>query len=327
MRRGAALLALCWAAAGAGQAQGHIFIFGNQRAGAPACGDGVGWYVEAFHAIPEEHAANLLTAEQYAAQRQPTFTFRADYIDWPMGPTATDFDTAFETMGDFLNGHVRDLSDPNALDLPFDNFLLRATGYVYIRLQDSSYYFEEPPPPIYYDIGMVTFDGGRVFIDPTTLFRMLIPEPPEGFMSDDAVCDFPGLYPLQVNYFQHYDPANEHGADRAGVELLACRTDGLPLPSGEHLRFRCQTGPGYGLPPAAIYQPDQLEPVKDGDFDVDGDVDLRDVKYWQACYTGPDFNGRMNYGCTALDFDTDDDVDLDDYAHFIEQYTGPNGCQ
>ncbi|MCP4594002.1 MAG: exo-alpha-sialidase [bacterium] len=52
---------------------------------------------------------------------------------------------------------------------------------------------------------------------------------------------------------------------------------------------------------------------RDGDRDLDGDVDLHDFAWFQACFTT---TGPIESGCCLFDFDGDDDVDIDDYADF-----------
>ncbi len=51
------------------------------------------------------------------------------------------------------------------------------------------------------------------------------------------------------------------------------------------------------------------------DFDDDGDVDLRDLARFQACFTGEGWVDCGD-GCPSLDLDADDDIDLSDFAWF-----------
>ena len=61
-----------------------------------------------------------------------------------------------------------------------------------------------------------------------------------------------------------------------------------------------------------------------GDYDGNGDVDLRDAARLQMCF---DPQGPLQSGtcCPIFDLgpDPDDDVDLDDYAEFDAVMTGP----
>jgi len=81
----------------------HPAVSQASRAGAYPAYDGGGWIGEVFLNIPDESAIHLLTAETYIADRQPDFTFRTEWIDFPAGPVAFQLDSDFATMGDFLN--------------------------------------------------------------------------------------------------------------------------------------------------------------------------------------------------------------------------------
>jgi hypothetical protein len=65
--------------------------------------------------------------------------------------------------------------------------------------------------------------------------------------------------------------------------------------------------------------------VPQADFDMDGDVDLRDFSLFQTCFGG---SGQSIPGwpaCAAdADFDGDDDVDLADLTAFQADFDGPN---
>ncbi len=80
------------------------------------------------------------------------------------------------------------------------------------------------------------------------------------------------------------------------------------------------------VPPRVIYQEDDiLAPIK-GDFDADGDVDLGDAQWFQACYTGPpdEITIYLDAGCGAMDADDDEDVDLLDLDEFVKSLAGPD---
>lgn len=55
-----------------------------------------------------------------------------------------------------------------------------------------------------------------------------------------------------------------------------------------------------------------------GDFDADGDFDLRDMSYFQNCFSGT--NQQVPANCSPADLDADEDVDLSDFAR-IHQTT------
>ncbi len=307
-------------------AAAHIFVPLSARAGALPCRPGTGWSVDFFYDIPNEEAGNLLDAERYLADNkiQPTFTFHADYLDWPAGPQAYGFDEEFDTLGDFLNGHISDVSDPDALDLPFDkHFLLRAGGYLKVRLADSDPIFNEPPR-VSMDFGLASFDGSRLRIQ-LSIFRIILPPEPDGFFFENPIFAAPGAYPMEVTYFQKYDTNPEERWHRAGFEMYSCLPGGLELPGADLLP--CPEGwVASGIPTEFIYPWEDVLPITPGDFDADTDVDLEDWSWLQRCFTGPEFEGRLPYACEFLDLDADGDVDLDDDEAMMKQFGGPDGC-
>lgn len=64
-----------------------------------------------------------------------------------------------------------------------------------------------------------------------------------------------------------------------------------------------------------------LDPFADGDFDVNGVVDLRDYLEQNNCATGP-AGVYENVNCSVFDFDEDDDIDLRDYFEFQLSFSG-----
>ena len=64
-----------------------------------------------------------------------------------------------------------------------------------------------------------------------------------------------------------------------------------------------------------------------GDFDRDGDQDMKDAGNLFSCFSGPnDESGfvKPSDECRArFDFDADRDVDHTDYKAFQTNYTGP----
>ena len=64
--------------------------------------------------------------------------------------------------------------------------------------------------------------------------------------------------------------------------------------------------------------PDQCDSF--GDFDSDGEVDLKDFARFQRCFTGEDQSG-LDDTCCFFDVEPDLDVDLDDYAEFESAFS------
>jgi hypothetical protein len=64
-----------------------------------------------------------------------------------------------------------------------------------------------------------------------------------------------------------------------------------------------------------------------GDFDEDGDVDMEDFGYFQACFSGS--GNPYSYGCAdaSLDFDLDvDSTDFNIFAGCLGGANQPPGC-
>ena len=133
-----------------------------------------------------------------------------------------------------------------------------------------------------------------------------------------------GLFPIEITYFNHYDPEGVHQMERAGIEVYSWHGGGLPWPGGENL-VHAQFGAMTTVPPRVIYQEEDILPLFKGDFEADGDVDFADYQWVQFCFTGPGDEGGffLELGCGALDFDDDDDVDVDDLAAFQQVFAGP----
>ena len=122
--------------------------------------------------------------------------------------------------------------------------------------------------------------------------------------------------------FNKYDPFGSLHAELAGIELYTFHPGGMELPGGKDMvsTNHPEFGQGSIIPPTVIYDfEDIITPAPMADFDRDADTDLRDVQFFQVCYTGvPEGFPLLPDGCFAFDFDEDVDVDLDDLAAFLQ---------
>jgi len=62
--------------------------------------------------------------------------------------------------------------------------------------------------------------------------------------------------------------------------------------------------------------------IPPGDFEEDGDVDLRDVGWFAVCVAGPDDEPPM-FECRRFDVNRDGAVDLADFPTIQRNFTGP----
>ncbi len=301
------------------RADAHVFIFDFYRAGAAPQHEGQGWIAEVYLNIPDESAIHLLAAEQYVEKRVPDFTFRTPYIDFPAGPVAFRFDNEFETMGDFLDDYIYDVSDPSKLDEPFGNFLIKFRGYLRVELNDD--HTLTPGLSVWVEFGTIGFDGFRTAIEEQTIYRLPIVNENFPFFHENSIVLGLGLFPIEITTFNRYDPK---GVMRhAGIEFYSWHGGALNWPAGENL-----VHPVFGaatiVPPRVIYQFEDIRPLVKGDFDADFDIDVLDFQWLQTCFTGPGGDDVfLDEGCNALDFDDDNDVDVDDFAAFAKVVGGP----
>lgn len=300
----------------------HVFLFAPYRIGAIPHYPGNGWVGEAFLNIPEQSAAHLLTAESYVIGRQPDFTFRTEWIDFPAGPIDVAPDTDFETIGDFLNDYIYDVSDPSKLDEPFgQHMLLRFSGYLRVAFADTS--LPDPNLPVWVEFGTSGYDGYRLRVH-DTIYRLPIVDVENSFYFENCITEVLGMYPIQFTYFNRYDPDNAVEMDRVGIELYSWHGGGLPWPAGNNL-VHPVLGPATIVPPRVIYQEEDIQPLVNGDFEADSDLDLRDAQWLLNCFSGDGEEQQiiLETGCFMHDFDKDVDVDLFDYVGFFNVLDGP----
>lgn len=67
-----------------------------------------------------------------------------------------------------------------------------------------------------------------------------------------------------------------------------------------------------------------IEPGTFGDFDLDGDVDLKDLRAFRNCFSGSSVH-YPSPNCAAMDADHDQDVDIFDFMVFQASFTGSGG--
>lgn len=309
----------------AGSVSAHFFVEQRDRVGPSPSEAGHGWWAEVFLDIPDASAVALLNAEIYITGRTPDFTFKTTYIDFPAGPIDAKLDSEFNTMGDFLDGYVFDVSDPSKLDEPFGHFIIRFSGLLNVQLADSS--FNEYGLPLLIDFATQAHGGYRTRIGTTSIYRVqntsFVGSP---FMTENAVLLGLGLFPIQITYMQQYDPTNASGNDLAGIELYSWHPGGLPWPAGAAMndpRFGDMTVTG----PHVIYQPDTIPIPANGDYNGDRRSDLLDMQMLQLCFGGEGVDVLLATGdpaCLVFDYDDDADVDSTDAQLFAFSAAGPN---
>ncbi len=308
----------------------HVFVNSQWRAGTNPEYDGRGWHAEVYLDIPvppppsdptQTGRSGLFFAESYVENLAPDFTFETDWIDFPSGPEALGRDDAYDTIGEFIAGNFRSISDQGKLQAPFGTFLIRFSGFLKITFDDDT---TAPGLPVWVDFGTMGYDGYRLEVG-ETIYRWPLISTEDFFWRENPICEAVGLYPITVTFFNQYDPIDEYGFGDVGIELYTWHGSERAWPAGEHM-VHSTLGPGSIIPPRVIYQIQDVSPVQLSDFNADGKIDLRDARWFQHCFSGPAAEGEflpLKAGCLAFDFDGDRDIDLGDYLVLDAFLSGP----
>jgi len=303
--------------------QAHPNVPQADRAGAYPDYPGNGWVGEAFLNLPDDAVQHLLLAEQYVLGRTPDFTFRTQWIDFPMGPVSDVPDADLHTVGDLLDGYIYDVSDPSKLSLPMSHLLLRFSGLVKVRLEDESRTLGFIGPPVWMDYGSWGYDGYRTKVGAVTCYTILnTNEFDTAWYNFGPSIEVLGLYPIVITYFDNYDPDGSRGAPRGGFELYSWQGSPYAWPAAQttppHSRFGYMTL----APPWPIYQPGDELPLVQGDFNGDAAIDLHDYQWIQNCFD-PSGIGIFAAGCDWVNFNLDGKIDWIDANSFTVEETGP----
>lgn len=306
------------------RANAHILVSRRDRVGAFPAYEGSGWVAEVFLNIPGTSAAHLLAAESYANTTTPDFTFKTAWIDFPAGPGAAGRDSNFATVGDFLNDYLYDVSDPTKLNEPMSHMLIRFRGLLKVTLDDEVRIRDEITLPIWVDVGTMGFDGYRVSMVQLIYRRPDVNPDNAPWEQFGPALGGMGLFPIEIAYFNRYDPYSILNAPRAGVEVYSWHGSEKAYPAGEQM-VHDVFGAGTLLPPRVVYQPEDALEVPMGDFEGDADVDLADWRWLQVCYNAdpnaPPFIYQI--GCEEVDFNVDGRVGDHDVAMFNSVFDGP----
>jgi len=306
------------------RADAHILVSRRDRAGASPPYEGSGWVAEVYLNIPSPSAATLLTAESYADTTIPDFTFKTAWIDFPAGTGAAGRDSDFATVGDFLNDYLVDVSDPSMLNEPMSHMLIRFRGLLKVTLDDEVRIRDEITLPIWVDIGTMGYDGFRVSVVQTIYRRPDVNPDDVPWDQFGPALGGMGLFPIEIAYFNRYDPFSFLNAPRAGIEVYSWHGSEKAYPAGEQM-IHDVFGPGTLMPPRVVYQPEDVLEQPLGDFEGDADVDLGDWRWLQVCYNSdhdaPPFIYQV--GCEDVDFNEDGRVGDFDVAIFNSVFDGP----
>ncbi len=315
------LLVIAMLPSGMPEANAHIFVPKANRAGAYPPHEGAGWIGSAWLNLPDSAVVTTITAEKYIEGREPDFTFRTDWIDFPAGPVASVLDADLSTIGDFLDDYIYEVSDPSKLDEPMSHMALRFTGFVKVRIEDEVRIRIAYGMPIWIEFGTFGYDGYNIRVGGIISYER--PDSNSGgpWFNWGPAVQAQGLFPITVTYFNRYDPDNVAGAPNAGIELYSWHGEGFAWPAGMNM-VHAVRGPGTLAPPSIIYQFEDVGVVPPGDFDADGDVDFKDFQWFQPCFFPPNGFIILPDGCETFDLDGDGDVDLDDLQAFLLLMTG-----
>ncbi|MGB0715257.1 MAG: hypothetical protein ACPGXK_05225 [Phycisphaerae bacterium] len=299
----------------------HVFIPKSNQLGQNPTFSGNGWAVE-LYLVPDSAADNLLTAENYATTHEPDMTFRTNWIDYPSGDDSFRRDATYETVGDLLDNYLLDVDNPEVLNHPFTNILLKFSGYVSVEVDDNTSAIIGLP--VWVDYRTIGHDGYRLLVG-LTIYRFPVVPFTDWVWEENPIHEAPGMHRIEFNYFNKYDPFGSLYAEYAGIELYTHHGGGLPLAAGQEMinPNHPEFGPGTIITPTVIYTEDAIAPVGPADFDADADVDFEDYRWLQNCFTGqPEGFSILAIGCEAFDVDKDDDIDAIDYEAFVNHFLG-----
>lgn len=266
------------------------------------------------------HNPHLIRTERLIDDRDPDITFHTDWIDFPAGPRDSGLDSSFETVGDFLNDYIENVSDPSKLDEPFSSLYLRFSGFVKIRFSDETRVRDLIGLPVWIDVGTMGYDAYRVRVG-VEIYRAMNTRWSDPFFNFGPAVEVLGMFPIEITYLNIYDPESQTGNHRAGLEIYSWHGGGKPWPAGNNMVHEVW-GPATLMPPRVVYQEEDVRPVAPGDFDADFDLDLRDYRWYQYC-SDPSFF-FLPSSCKIFDFDADGRVDGGDYSVFRQNLRGPD---
>lgn len=302
----------------------HIFVSRQDRAGAYPDYEGSGWFAEVFLNLPDEAATTLISAEDYADLITPHFTFKTPWIDFPPGPDAFRTDDQFTTLADFFGTDIYDVSDPSMLNQPMSHMVVRFYGLIKITMEEEVRIRDSIGLPVWTDTGTMGYDGYRVSVVNTIYQRPNVNPDNVPWFQFGPATGGQGLFPIEVAYFNRYDPRAFLGAPNAGIELYSWHGSEKAYPPGEQMVHEV-FGVATLLPPRVIYQPEDVLVQPLGDFDGDADIDLKDWQWAQICYNADPkaIPNLFPVGCEELDFDVDGRMGDGDVAAFNAVATGP----
>jgi len=302
----------------------HFYVPQDLRSGAYPAYPGQGWIGEVWLNLPNEDVEHLLVAEQHMNSRPADFQFKTQWIDFPMGPVGDVADADLDTVGDLLDGYIYDVSDPSRLTEPMSNLVMRFTGMVKVTFQDESRILGGKGLPVWMDFGSYGFDGYRTSVAGVECYRRINTNEFEtAWFNFGPSIEVLGLYPIEVTYFNNYDPKGVRGAPRGGFELYSWHGSPYDWPAADIPPPHSVFGPMTLAPPWPIYQPGDELPMERGDFDGDADIDLEDYQWLQICFDPTNTIGILAAGCDWVDFNLDLKLDLFDVNSYSLVATGP----
>lgn len=168
-----------------------------------------------------------------------------------------------------------------------------------------------------FDLGMA---GPALSVSPTTLSNSAIIgfQPPDQSLSVQNVGADSLSYSVSVDE-DWLSVSPDSGSSSGEVNTLTVSYDASDLDVGTHEAT-------ISVDAGAIINSPQTVGVtlvirtKPGDFDNDGDVDLDDYGFFQACFSGA--GAPVGPECKAADFDGDHDVDGQDFTAFMGCVSG-----
>lgn len=149
---------------------------------------------------PPEVILTLAMADSIIASDPVAATFQATLVDYPNDP----MDIAFlGTLGDLLGADAVSLAPPSAAGVDASPMVMRFSGFIQI---DPAFDTQPSNSTIDVVFSLGSDDGSRLRIGGQTVISIDPGTPVTAFpgVADVARFEAPGLYPLEIVWFDHY---------------------------------------------------------------------------------------------------------------------------